>query len=196
MLGFLLFFSDDDDEAEESNSFVVDDENEDEIMQEIDGAVSFDESENAIKSHVACSPLPRKKSRVKMILSSDDEEPVVFNELRSTKMPEKGITQVNVAQNSVEVEQPLNNTHNRQTVQKCNCPSSFSNIDCLDGRFTMLRTLLNSEDFVPCFDFGLDLGPVDVESTGEPLQVCCISKLIVIVISFHLIYLRRDTLQH
>ena len=181
MLGFLLFFRDDDDEAEESNSFVVDDEDEDRIMQETDKSMSFDESENTnaeLKSRVASSPLSRKKSRVKRILSSDDEEPVVFDKLQSTETLETRTTPVNIAQKSVEVEQPLDKTPNRQTVQKCNCPSSFPNNDYLDGRFTMLRTLLNSEDFVPCFDFGLDLGPVDLESTGEPLQVCCILKLV------------------
>ena len=169
-MSVFLSFSGDDDEAEEVNSFIDDDyethESEEELTRNSDRMASSDDNTKIQPKCEIFSPLcRRKKPSVKRIFSSDDEEPSIVDEVRITETPKKGIIAGKIIQNSDRAK-TLNVPCDRQTVS----PSIYNNYQ-MDSRNEMLYSMLNSEDFVPCFDFGLDLGPNDTEVNEEILQV-------------------------
>ena len=172
----VFHFSGDDDEAEEANSFMDDegenDENEEDIAKQTNGMVLTDECERTTimpECDTISPPYRKRKSRVKRILSSDDEEPVVYDEVQRT--PKKDIGAMSIVE-EIAGTKTLHVNGDGRTDQMYNDPyTSSCSDDQMDRTEMMLFSMLNSEDFVPCFDFGLDLGPPDLETSEERRQV-------------------------
>ena len=188
-----VFLSDDDDEAAELNSFIDDGGEFDEDNDCEDGSEQvptsdeeclsdgLDNTKLQSKSDINSPPYRKKKSRLKRILSSDDEEPIVDE----MKGEDKNTTEIERptrrSNGSFDETNKVEFTRNGPIMNKDCSPSSHSMTanEKMVNKNRALYSLLIAEDFQPCFDFGLDLGPRDLQVKDESQKVPCLNLIFI-----------------